>query len=183
MAKSKLSSKSRTSSSKKKNSKLKWWYVLPVIALVAIGGYAIVRSSEAATHVKRVDSGMQCGGRIVDKGGWFGRSCVLAGGQGASASWTQTDLGTRTRLCAHVKLTNSGKVGMRIKGNRVGFLPGVWTSSWDYYTQYGDSQVVCTHSLSNADKLQLRSIDPVTLEVVNNGGTVGVITMYPVQSN
>ncbi len=42
-------SKSRTSTSKKKNLKLKWWYVLPVILVVAISGYAIVRFSEAST--------------------------------------------------------------------------------------------------------------------------------------
>jgi hypothetical protein len=40
-------SKSRTSASSKKL-KLKWWYVLPVIAIVVLAGYLIVRYSNAS---------------------------------------------------------------------------------------------------------------------------------------
>ena len=40
--------KTRTAKSTKKGPKLKWWYILPVIAIVAISGYAIVRFSEAS---------------------------------------------------------------------------------------------------------------------------------------
>lgn len=39
--------KSRTAKSTKKGPKLKWWYILPVIAIVAVAGYAIVRYSQA----------------------------------------------------------------------------------------------------------------------------------------
>ena len=41
--------KSRTAKSKGKGLKLKWWYILPVIAIVAIAGYSIVRFSEASS--------------------------------------------------------------------------------------------------------------------------------------
>ena len=44
-----IKSSSRTSSSKNKNLKLKWRYALPVIAIVADIGYAIVYYSKAAT--------------------------------------------------------------------------------------------------------------------------------------
>jgi len=40
--------KTRTSKSTKKGPKLKWWYILPVVAIVAVAGYAIVRYSQAA---------------------------------------------------------------------------------------------------------------------------------------
>ena len=42
-------SKTRTAKSTKKGPKLKWWYILPVIAIVAISGYAIVRYSQASS--------------------------------------------------------------------------------------------------------------------------------------
>ena len=45
--------KSRTSNNKKAN-KLKWWYILPVIVIVAIAGYAIVRFSEAGSAYTRI---------------------------------------------------------------------------------------------------------------------------------
>ncbi len=45
-------SNSRTASKKNKSAKLKWWYILPVIAIVAIAGYAIVRFSEAGTNCR-----------------------------------------------------------------------------------------------------------------------------------
>ena len=44
-----MSTKTRTTKNKSKQTKLKWWYVLPVILIVAVAGYAIVRFSEAAT--------------------------------------------------------------------------------------------------------------------------------------
>ena len=51
--------KTRTSKSTKKGPKLKWWYILPVIAIVAVAGYAIVRYSQASSeaYVKTVDNG------------------------------------------------------------------------------------------------------------------------------
>lgn len=53
------STKSRTAKSTKKGPKLKWWYILPVIAIVAVAGYAIVRYSQASSeaYVKTVDNG------------------------------------------------------------------------------------------------------------------------------
>ena len=44
--------KTRISKSTKKGPKLKWWYILPVIAIVAVAGYAIVRYSQAAIEIK-----------------------------------------------------------------------------------------------------------------------------------
>jgi len=51
--------KTRTAKSTKKGPKLKWWYILPVIAIIAISGYAIVRYSQASTEAypKTVDNG------------------------------------------------------------------------------------------------------------------------------
>ncbi len=39
--------KTRTAKSKVKSLKLKWWYVLPVIAIVAAAGYLVIRYSQA----------------------------------------------------------------------------------------------------------------------------------------
>ena len=49
----KKQSKTRTSKLKSKN-QLKWWYILPVIAIVAVAGYAIVRFSEAGSSYRRI---------------------------------------------------------------------------------------------------------------------------------
>jgi len=46
--------KTRTSKNKSKQTKLKWWYILPVIAIVAVAGYAIVRFSEAGSAYTRI---------------------------------------------------------------------------------------------------------------------------------
>ena len=43
--------KSRTAKSKGKVLKLRWWYVLPVIAIVAIAGYVIVRYGKATMEL------------------------------------------------------------------------------------------------------------------------------------
>ena len=46
--------KSRTAKSKGKGLKLKWWYVLPVIVLVAGAGYLIVRFSQASSLAQMI---------------------------------------------------------------------------------------------------------------------------------
>jgi len=45
--------KTKTSKFKSKN-QLKWWYILPVILIVAAAGYAIVRFSEAGSAYTRI---------------------------------------------------------------------------------------------------------------------------------
>lgn len=58
-------SKSRTSS-KKGKSTLKWWYILPVIAIIAVAGYAIVRFSEASRVVTTIRPNSWRGSGKVD---------------------------------------------------------------------------------------------------------------------
>lgn len=62
--------KSRTAKSTKKGPKLKWWYILPVIAIVAVAGYAIVRYSQAAAErdVQYPGNGIEGGGATQNKG-------------------------------------------------------------------------------------------------------------------
>ena len=45
-----MPTKTRTTKNKSKQTKLKWWYILPVIAIVAVAGYAIVRFSFASNN-------------------------------------------------------------------------------------------------------------------------------------
>lgn len=60
--------RSRTSKNKLSGLKLKWWYILPVVLLVAVVGYSIVRFSKASSFsahvcfVKKVDSTLWCWG-------------------------------------------------------------------------------------------------------------------------
>jgi len=62
--------KTRTAKSTKKGPKLKWWYTLPVIAIVAVAGYAIVRYGQAAVErgVQYPANGLSGGVQIQNKG-------------------------------------------------------------------------------------------------------------------
>ena len=44
--------KTRTAKTKGKGLKLKWWYVLPVIAIVAVAGYLVIRYSQAGATAR-----------------------------------------------------------------------------------------------------------------------------------
>jgi hypothetical protein len=69
MSAKKAAKKSRTSTKKSNNkSIMRWWYVLPVIAFVAVAGYAIVRFSEAATVITTIGpNSMRGSGKVFRK--------------------------------------------------------------------------------------------------------------------
>ena len=49
--------KTRTAKSKGKGLNLKWWYVLPVIAIVAVAGYLVIRYSQAGVRTATLAGG------------------------------------------------------------------------------------------------------------------------------
>ena len=181
MAKSKSSS--RTSTSKKNNLKLKWWYVLPVILVVAIAGYAIVRFSEASVPgLKTVDSGLNCEqGNIVDKtsGGVANRACNIAGGKTASATWQKKsfyDL-KYTSFCAYVFFGPNASIIIRsqMKGT---LIPDTWTSSKKVTKPTAGYFDVCSGPWDTNRFGTWDFSDSAKLEVTNNGGGISVVRMY-----
>lgn len=103
----KKASKSRTSSKKSKKS-LKVWYIIPVLLIVAVAGYAIVRYSNASAYkgLRTVTGSNKMVGyaSVVDKQGQNGRSAVVGDGP-VYASWTENELGNLAYnkvLCADV---------------------------------------------------------------------------------
>jgi hypothetical protein len=73
--------RSRTSKRKGKGIKLKWWYVLPVIAIVASAGYLIIRFSEAGTAKQQLAS--LRGGKFKLQGGIPGKPINVKGKSGS----------------------------------------------------------------------------------------------------
>lgn len=57
--------KTRTSKNKRKAAKLKWWYVLPVIVIVAVAGYLVIRYSQAGVSDNKTVGNGLFGGRGV----------------------------------------------------------------------------------------------------------------------
>jgi hypothetical protein len=109
--------KSRTAKSKGKGLKLKWWYILPVIAIVAVAGYAIVRYSQAAQE-RGVLSGLSLRGGT----GWQnkgGRQVKVVGYNSpvnTRVNWQPPGDGLRGKwVCAEVWV-----------GNRGQNVPGIW---------------------------------------------------------
>ena len=185
MAKSKSSS--RTSSSKKNNLKLKWWYVLPVILVVAIAGYAIVRFSEASvgTAYKKVGTELNCtdgGGEKVNKGGTLGVSCLLRNpGKYASATWSMHVQGTNTIRCATVYFGTGSMAAIRYKATGSPFGAYDFTTNWENWSGNNVTKPICTPSMSNLDRGKWEFTKNVTLEVKNVGGAVSVVDMYLTQ--
>ena len=187
MAKSKSSS--RISSSKNKNLKLKWWYVLPVILVVAVAGYAIVRFSEASTYqsLKTISNGgLNCnGGKVVDKQGEYGKSCNItnAAGVSASASWnhftgTASNYGPSGNFCATVFFDAGAKIttqstmvwGGGGKGAATSTEPRVVTKATQGYYEVCDSW--------NAFVMSYATSDSASLVIKNISGSVTVVRMY-----
>ena len=179
---------SRVQKGKGKKSKFPMWGLgIIVVLVVVIAGYAIVRFSEASVNIKRVNTGIQCGGKIVYKGAGYGNSCVLTGSQVARASWNKIGLGTSTRLCAVVVLTNDGEAQLKIKGTTTSGGPVTLSHGLYPFKQSRDidgnlvnqGQLAC-YSLSPADKSVISLANLlVTLEVSSVRGNAGVISMYP----
>jgi hypothetical protein len=123
--------KSRTAKSKGKGLKLKWWYILPVIAIVAVAGYAIVRYSQASvpgSQIYRKVGQNIIANRIVRKSN--GASYAIIGNGGfALTEWTASEARSRDLACVTLKSTDPKK----------NFTAVITLTSY-----YGDSNVVAT---------------------------------------
>ena len=105
MAAKKAATKSRSSKSNKNKNNLKWWYVLPVIAIVAVAGYAIVRFSEAGTSSGQLRGGV----RTVDKGN--GNTAREVGNKPVTGTWSPVARGKATTFCARMFMSNGDGAG------------------------------------------------------------------------
>ncbi len=175
MAAKKAATKSRSSKSNKNKTNLKWWYVLPVIAIVAVAGYAIVQFSEAGTATKRPGSGLQGGNGTVDKGGNEGRALKL-GNNPVYASWSQTQRGTSTRFCARAYASNGDGNG----GVTIALYQGSSRITNPKTTFFRGTRNICTNSLGNFEKARIAG-KSVTLRATNASGYASVISMYVAQ--
>ena len=205
MAKSKSSSKSRTSSSKKKNLKLKWWYVLPVVAIVAVAGYAIVRSSQASGEYGRrnlaTNPPLTCqGGTKVNKGNFYYPYCNITNKAGvyAAASWTPiwkwyslpgrySHYGPYNSFCATVYFSKGATISYNSKINGpAGSYITTTTPKRTYTAPTEGSHEVCDNLTVplRGDALQGTYIagtsisTSVTLYVYNSNGGTNVGSMY-----
>jgi len=184
MAAKKAASMSRTSKKGSSKTNLKWWYVLPVIAIVVVAGYAIVRFSQAGAlmgkeGVKSRENGKLYGGvKDIIKGNAQGIAREV-GNTPVWAKWGIQERGTMTKFCARVFLAEqegaystaeltlhkgNGPDGSRIAGVK---------------TVYGKSEYkdICTPSLGTEDKLSILGSD-VSLKVKKTGGFVSVVGMW-----
>lgn len=175
MAAKKAATRSRTSSKKGKSS-LKWWYILPVLAIVVLAGYLIIRYSEAGTAYKRVGNGLSGGVKTVDKQGNYGKAREI-GNNPVSAKWSPSERGTSTRFCAQV-------YGSGTNGGNGGVTLTLYNENGTQLTQethfFKGVKTYCTNSLGNVEKLKLAGRDAV-LKVSEAGGYVSVIKMYATQ--
>jgi hypothetical protein len=136
MAAKKAASKSNSRTSGKKGKSVKWWYILPVLAIVVLAGYLIVRYSEASTkgYSKGANDMTNCSGKqryskVVgrdvsassrDNAGTY---CVISGGGEVTASWDRVSLVNfnPNKICAHMFIGGNAKGGFRATAD----LPGV----------------------------------------------------------
>ena len=163
-------------SNKNKNN-LKWWYVLPVIAIVAIAGYAIVRFSEAGTAEKRVGSGLNGGNGRVNKGN-AGTGLNVTSNP-ARGTWSQRQRGSSTRFCVEYFGANGDGAGTITIRLYKGPNQNTAVNNPKTVSTRGIS-TVCTNSLSNFEKYYILG-ESVTLKAFNAGGTIQVIRMYAAQ--
>ena len=173
----KFKSKTRLITKKNKNLKLKWWYVLPVIAIVAVAGYAIIRFSEAGTASKRVGSGLTGGVKVVNKGGNFGRALEIGyPPNSVSASWSQTQRGTSTRFCADAYAASGNKNG----GVTIALYQGSSRITNPQTFFFRGTKTICTNSLGNFEKARIAG-KSATLRATNASGYASVSSMYVTQ--
>ena len=78
---------------------------MPVIAIVAVAGYAIVRFSEAGTQSGQLRGGV----RTVDKGN--GNSAREVGNKPVSGTWSPVSRGRATTFCATMFMSNGDGAG------------------------------------------------------------------------
>jgi hypothetical protein len=177
MAAKKAATKSRSSKSNKNKTNLKWWYVLPVIAIVAVAGYAIVRFSEAGTATKRPGSGLTGGVRTIDKGGNEGRALEIGSPPNSvRASWSQGQRGSSTRFCARAYASNGDGNG----GVTLALYQGNNRITNPKTTFFRGTRNICTNSLGNFEKARIAGRE-VNLRATNASGYASVISMYVAQ--
>ncbi len=172
----KKSTKARTGSKKKMT--LKWWYVLPVIAVVAIAGYAIVTFSEAATQVRSAGRSLNCPSRIIHEKGSLGRACEVQRRSGpVTSTWSKSDQGSNSRQCA-TGVREKGSVRVRFVYN--GAAPWQGQANFENERQeYGSGTwEICSPSFNNFERGQWLLTSRATIEVYNNGGFVSVIKVW-----
>ena len=104
MAAKKAATKSRTSGNNS-TSKMKWWYLIPVLLIVAVAGYAIVRFSEAGSQFGVVTSSKIKGaGQYVKKNNVQYK--VLNTPGTAQADYSGNTIGKAKKVCANVYFKN-----------------------------------------------------------------------------
>ena len=200
MARPKSSSKTRTSSSKKKNLKLKWWYVLPVVAIVAVAGYAIVRSSQAsygqyAYRNLSTKPPLYCvGGTRVSKGNFYYPYCNITNKTGvyAAAGWTPimhfyssgwSYYGPNNKFCVSGWFTKGAVIKIRseIIGPAGSYI--TTTTPMRYFTAPTEgSHEVCVDLTAQlgvvSNSLEASRSSSVKLYVYNSNGGTNVGSMY-----
>ena len=169
MAAKKAATKSRSSKSNKNKNNLKWWYVLPVIAIVAVAGYAIVRFSEAGTSSNRLSGGT----RWVDKGN--GNRAREVGGSPVTATWSASQRGSQTTFCATTYMSNgdgqgSAKLTLISGGSVIGNSRMIYGRGTTTQCLYPDGGQKSRIFLRNA-----------TLKVTRINGYVSVYNMFVTQ--
>lgn len=134
-------SRSKIRTSKNKGMKLKWWYVLPVIAIVAVAGYAIVRFSQAAGPYKTFSipaSSLPAGsqGRALKGNGIYAASAPT------SAFIGSPQMQSSRQVCAYVYGTGENNSGATARLTLTGGPTG---STWKRvgYAKYQGSGSVC----------------------------------------
>lgn len=183
--------KSRTSKKSSSKTNLKWWYVLPVVAIVAVAGYAIVRFSEASVQgLKTVDSGINCSlGTIVNKQAPYGRSCSItnAPGVSATATWNHypnyqtNNYGPTGNFCATVFFGKNATIYIRsqLGGERI---EADWSTGNRVTKTVQGNYEVCDARSTDRMALFIPSTldfsDWAKLEIKNISGVVTVLNMY-----
>jgi len=169
-------SKSRTSSKKTKSS-LKWWYILPVIAIVAVAGYAIVRFGEAATVITTIRPNMWQGGGKVERKYTGGPEVKYVDNK------IEYRIGGNTiqkgrKLCMDAFLVNTNNTPGRVFWNVRTYTPlfsGYRTPGWDAYTWHieGATQTV-NNTNGGRQRITLCTKNPIREGVASSGVKVEV---------
>lgn len=112
--------KSRTSKNSNNKSKFNPWYMVAIVLVVVIAGYAIVRFSQAAPFsYKKVDLGTieNCGPNVIEKTS-AGKFCSVKDGQSVYAIWRSDQVVSGTnKICALVYLRPGAIVMLRATSN------------------------------------------------------------------
>ena len=168
------SSKSRSSKSNKNNNNLKWWYVLPVIAIVAVAGYAIVRFSEAGAgsiYTVRANGISGPGDTIRKSDGLTYK--VIPKNQTVFIDVSGNEWGKSNRACATIKVTNNGVARLRVKElkARAGFPI---TSE----NRLARSGTFCVNKNQRAQFGNFQTPVRIELASIGNDGAVSVEKIY-----